>query len=349
MMSENLLQQIQSNLADARSKFKEATESLEKLHGQSKKKLQDRKRGAAIHDSENGTGAIDASGIPAKRAYGAGHTAGSVFQRVAVPSNRQEYSRPAAAAAATATVPLEEFQRARRAAIKEQTASEDSEIKARNRRMFGVMLGTLKQFTAAERDRERQESYQHRREVEQRIEESVKREQEQMQRDITELAREKKRRQAEIVALETQMQLVETHNAWRRSTEQLRGSIRTLADSHPYRLYYRPRQFCDRARRRRELSARQIDAEIADRDRQLREDVERALKEAEAAGEKVALATGKGEEASVVKEANQSKPEPVKRLLSSVAVVPQQQQQQQAAADSAEKPSGSRHNSNSPS
>ncbi|XP_067012213.2 pinin [Anabrus simplex] len=114
--------------------------------------------------------------------------------------------------------------------------STDEKSKARNRRMFGALLGTLQKFRQEEtRMKDREEK---RAKVEKKLEENAKREKEELKRERQELFQERKRKQAEIKKIELKMLRIKEQDEWESKHRHLLNFIQTRAKPH---IFYLPK------------------------------------------------------------------------------------------------------------
>lgn len=114
--------------------------------------------------------------------------------------------------------------------------STDERSKARNRRMFGALLGTLQKFRQEEtRMRDKEEK---RAKVEKKLEENAKREKEELKKERQELFQERKRKQAEIKKIELKMLRVKEQDEWENKHRHLLNFIQTRSKPH---IFYLPK------------------------------------------------------------------------------------------------------------
>ncbi|KAL5008259.1 hypothetical protein ScPMuIL_013840 [Solemya velum] len=124
--------------------------------------------------------------------------------------------------------------RSRKDSIEE--SNKDVKGKARNKRMFGLLLGTLRQFkddSKVHRDKDDQ-----RRQIEEKLEEKAKQEKEELQQQKRELFQERRQKQAKVRLIEQKMELVRMHEEWEKETCKLANFIRTKTRPH---LFYLPK------------------------------------------------------------------------------------------------------------
>jgi len=116
-------------------------------------------------------------------------------------------------------------QKSRDEAVKEQQKTTDKQEKARNRRMFGSIMGTLQTFVRDEnRGKERDLK---KREIEKKIEQRTEEEKEEAFKAKTQLFQDKRHKEREIKALQLQMRRVEEFEAWEACKRKHQGFIRT--------------------------------------------------------------------------------------------------------------------------
>ncbi|XP_049280607.1 pinin [Anopheles funestus] len=195
-----------------------------------------RKRSSVGFDSPHGMGPRrdhgraypDLGQNPAKR-RAIGETK-SVFSRLSGPPNRDvDYEKPRI------------FSRV----IKEQPSKEDivaaqgsdERSRARNRRIFGSLLGTLQKFSQEEsklKSKEEKKAM-----IEKKLEEQEKMERENMLKEKQCLFTDRKRQQLEIRALETKVTMLKALETWENSKRPLQNFIKTKTNPP---IYYLPKR-----------------------------------------------------------------------------------------------------------
>lgn len=116
----------------------------------------------------------------------------------------------------------------RRDKIEQQKS--DSRGMARNRRMFGMILGTLQKFQHEES--RRKEQSQKRAEIDKKVEEAAEKEKEEMKREKQELFLTRKEKQIQMRCLEKKLEIAEVHEAWQNQQKMLMNFIKTKAKPH---------------------------------------------------------------------------------------------------------------------
>ena len=153
---------------------------------------------------------------------------------------------------------------------------EDRKGQARNRRMFGLLLGTLQKFkddTSTQNDKNKK-----RQEIEEKLERRAKDEKLEVIRQRQTLFNERKRKTAELHRLETKLSLVENHQIWEQETVKLKNFIRTEAKPH---LFWMPKDHIPETLRKQHSSKKVIDDQIEERKIEMEKDIEALLLEAE--------------------------------------------------------------------
>uniref|UniRef100_A0A1Q3EXZ4 Pinin n=1 Tax=Culex tarsalis TaxID=7177 RepID=A0A1Q3EXZ4_CULTA len=149
----------------------------------------------------------------------------SVFSRLSGPPSRDaEYEKP----------------RIHSRVIKEQPTRQeivaaqgsDEKSRARNRRIFGSLLGTLQKFTQEESKLKSKEEK--KAQIEKKLEEQQKVERENMRKEKQCLFTDRKRQQLEIRAIETKMTKMKDLEAWEETKKPLANFIKTKTSPHIY-------------------------------------------------------------------------------------------------------------------
>jgi len=145
---------------------------------------------------------------------------------------------------------------------------------ARNRRMFGLLLGTLVKFKEDERTKEQQAEK--RKAVELKLEEKQREERDRLKRERFQLFSDRRRHQVKLRALEQKMELVEIHSAWESETHSLENFIRTTAKPH---VFFLPKSHIPESQSKLDESKRVLQQLISERRKQLEEELEEIMKE----------------------------------------------------------------------
>lgn len=108
----------------------------------------------------------------------------------------------------------------------------DEKSRARNRRIFGSLLGTLQKFTQEESKLKSKEEK--KAQIEKKLEEQQKVERENMRKEKQCLFTDRKRQQLEIRAIETKMNKMKDLEAWEETKKPLANFIKTKTSPHIY-------------------------------------------------------------------------------------------------------------------
>lgn len=112
----------------------------------------------------------------------------------------------------------------------------DEKSKARNRRMFGALLGTLQKFRQEET--KLQSKVEKRAQLEKKLEDQEIKEREELKKERQDLFLNRKRKQAEIRMIELKMTRMKEHAEWEEKQKPLINFIQTKSKPH---LYYLPK------------------------------------------------------------------------------------------------------------
>lgn len=220
----------------------------------------------------------------------------SVFSRLSDPPNRNRYNNEDED---------EVKPRVSSRVIKEQPTREDivaaqggdEQTKARHRRIFGSLLGTLQKFCQEESRLKGKEEK--KAQIEKKLEEQQKKEREVLRKEKQNLFSDRKRQQLEIRAMEIKMLKIKDLAAWEATKKPLGNFIRTKAKQH---LYYLPKVLDKKSQERLKRSKEDIDRMIEKKRKQVEEEIAAIeqrfsadIKVLEKNGETVMSGTDKGD------------------------------------------------------
>lgn len=205
----------------------------------------------------------NAEGPPVKKWNSDGK---SVFSRLSDPPNRNRYNNDED----------EVKPRVSSRVIKEQPTREDivaaqggdEQTKARHRRIFGSLLGTLQKFCQEESRLKSKEEK--KAQIEKKLEEQQKKEREVLRKEKQNLFSDRKRQQLEIRAMEIKMLKMKDLAAWEATKKPLANFIRTKAKQH---LYYLPKVLDKKSQERLKRSKEDIDRMIEKKRKQVEEEI----------------------------------------------------------------------------
>lgn len=196
----------------------------------------ERKRGfnrTGRNDFANAEGRPFTNSPPVKRRF----EPKSVFNRLSMAQGRDEETKPKLNSRIIRELPTKEE-------IVEAQGS-DPASRARHRRMFGSLLGTLQKFCQEESRLKQKEEK--KAQIEKKLEEQQVQERKNMKRERESLYNNRKRQQLEIKMLETKMNLMKEFTTWEETKKPLMNFIRTKAKP---RICYLPKVLDKRSQRR---------------------------------------------------------------------------------------------------
>uniref|UniRef100_T1JJ15 Pinin n=1 Tax=Strigamia maritima TaxID=126957 RepID=T1JJ15_STRMM len=157
--------------------------------------------------------------------------------------------------------------KSRKDCLEEQKS--DSRGLARNRRMFGLLLGTLQKFKDEETIKKEKETK--RIEIEKKLEAAAEKEKEESKRERQELFLERRKRQANLRRLEHQMEVVKQHDEWELHQKNLLFFIQTKTKPS---IFYLPGKHTLVTEERLKDSKKRVEALITERRAQMAEELQ---------------------------------------------------------------------------
>ncbi|XP_014250910.1 pinin [Cimex lectularius] len=155
--------------------------------------------------------------------------------------------------------------------------SGDKQCKARNRRMFGALLGTLQKFRQEEDALKEKEEK--RAQVEKKLEEAALREKEEIKKKRQELFSTRRQQQMEIRQLEYKLMRLKQLEEWESTKKHLLNFIQTSASP---KIFYLPKRHCEKSEKLLEQSRQKVTKTIEAK----RAEVEKAIASFAAAADK---------------------------------------------------------------
>ncbi|KAG0413337.1 hypothetical protein HPB47_009525 [Ixodes persulcatus] len=149
--------------------------------------------------------------------------------------------------------PTKETQRTRKEASADQKG--DRRCMERNKRMFGIMLGTLQKFQSEETRRKDQLQSQKRAEIEQKLEEAAEREKAQLRKERQDLFLSRRQKQQSLRRLELKMEVARLHEEAEARQRLLLNFIHTRTKPH---IMFKPAKPCPETQKRLKESQKRI-------------------------------------------------------------------------------------------
>ncbi|KAF7278543.1 hypothetical protein GWI33_008247 [Rhynchophorus ferrugineus] len=134
---------------------------------------------------------------------------------------------------------------------------QDEKFKARNRRMFGALLGTLQKFQQEEAKLKKKEEK--RSQIEKKIEEHEMQEKEEIKKERQELFLNRRKKQQEIKMIELKMLRMKEYTLWENSQKPRAHFIVTKAKPP---IHYLPRRMSDKSKELLSKSKKDIEEQI---------------------------------------------------------------------------------------
>ncbi|CAC5408868.1 PNN [Mytilus coruscus] len=157
--------------------------------------------------------------------------------------------------------------KSRQASLDEQKT--DKKGTARNRRMFGLLLGTLQKFK--DEAKESKDKEDQRKQIENKLEEKALEEKEEIVKERRQLFQERRQTQVKLRKIEQKIEIVETSQECQAERLKLANFIRTKAKPH---IFYLPKMMNENLENKKKETATAINEMITQKQKQLEEEIE---------------------------------------------------------------------------
>lgn len=146
---------------------------------------------------------------------------------------------------------------------------DDEQSRARNRRMFGSLLGTLQKFNQEEA--KLKSKVDKKAQIEKKLEEQEKKERINMKKERETLFINRKKQQLEIRKLEIKMDLMKEFEVWENSKKYLKNVIKTKSKPN---IFYQPKSANDKVEKLLSKSRAAVEDEIEKRRKKLNDEIQ---------------------------------------------------------------------------
>ncbi|XP_076099899.1 uncharacterized protein LOC143069248 [Mytilus galloprovincialis] len=157
--------------------------------------------------------------------------------------------------------------KSRQASLDEQKP--DKKSTARNRRMFGLLLGTLQKFK--DEAKESKDKEDQRKQIENKLEEKANEEKEEIVKEKRQLFEERRQTQVKLRKIEQKIEIVETSQECQAERLKLANFIRTKAKPP---IFYLPKMMNESLENKKKETATAINEMITQKQKQLEEEIE---------------------------------------------------------------------------
>ncbi|CAG2209032.1 PNN [Mytilus edulis] len=157
--------------------------------------------------------------------------------------------------------------KSRQASLDEQKP--DKKSTARNRRMFGLLLGTLQKFK--DEAKESKDKEDQRKQIENKLEEKANEEKEEIVKEKRQLFEERRQTQVKLRKIEQKIEIVETSQECQAERLKLANFIRTKAKPP---IFYLPKMMNESLENKKKETATAINEMITQKQKQLDEEIE---------------------------------------------------------------------------
>ncbi|PVD25770.1 hypothetical protein C0Q70_13430 [Pomacea canaliculata] len=285
---------LQHEIEKAKDKLKDVNENIKKLTGRDPEDLRSvksrqqeaRGRGRLFTLARRGIMPAESpGGPPAKKRMMAGAFARlgpMIGRRREREDSGDEDEPPNKLTVHSSVVATPKEVRSRKECLQEQ--SNDKEGLQRNRRMFGLLLGTLQKFKTEARAQD--EKVQQRRMIEKKLEEDAEREKEHYRQETKLLIEESQLEQAKISRLQQKMELVNEHEALAAETRKLQNFLCTRAKP---RIFWLPKALNSAAESKLKESKKVVEKMLKDKQEALEREINEVMEREQQREERIRM------------------------------------------------------------
>uniref|UniRef100_A0A131YHE3 Pinin n=1 Tax=Rhipicephalus appendiculatus TaxID=34631 RepID=A0A131YHE3_RHIAP len=282
MAASGVFSLLKAEFEAAQKSLKDVDETIKKLTGRDPEEFrnQARRQGGPAQKAaaEQGgrerftkkPGVATAAGPPAKRRNLGGPPLRTPIKAPAEDSgDDEELPRKGGVQSSVVAAPAKDSLRTRREVSALQKG--DRKCMERNRRMFGMMLGTLQKFQSEETKRKDQVQSQKRAEIEQKLEEAAEREKAELRKERQDLFLARRQKQQGLRRLELKLEVARLHEEAEARQRLLLNFIHTRTKPH---IMFKPARHTPETQKRLKESQKRILAIIESRRAKVKEELD---------------------------------------------------------------------------
>ncbi|XP_037274317.2 desmosome associated protein-like protein pinnin isoform X1 [Rhipicephalus microplus] len=281
MAASGVFSLLKAEFEAAQKSLKDVDETIKKLTGRNPEEFRNQARRQAGPAQKAATEqggrerftkkpAIATAGPPAKRRNLGGPPLRTPIEAPAEDSgDEEELPRKGGVQSSVVAAPAKDSLRTRREVSALQKG--DRKCMERNRRMFGMMLGTLQKFQSEETKRKDQVQSQKRAEIEQKLEQAAEREKAELRKERQDLFLARRQKQQGIRRLELKMEVARLHEEAEARQRLLLNFIHTRTKPH---IMFKPARHTPETEKRLKESQKRILAIIESRRAKVKEELD---------------------------------------------------------------------------
>ncbi|KAH7972042.1 hypothetical protein HPB52_005813 [Rhipicephalus sanguineus] len=279
MAASGVFSLLKAEFEAAQKSLKDVDETIKKLTGRDPEENQARRQGGPAQKAAAEQGGrerftkkpgVAIGGPPAKRRNLGGPPLRTPIKAPAEDSgDDEELPRKGGVQSSVVAAPAKESLRTRREVSALQKG--DRKCMERNRRMFGMMLGTLQKFQSEETKRKDQVQSQKRAEIEQKLEEAAEREKAELRKERQDLFLARRQKQQGLRRLELKLEVARLHEEAEARQRLLLNFIHTRTKPH---IMFKPARHTPETQKRLKESQKRILAIIESRRAKIKEELD---------------------------------------------------------------------------